>query len=148
MFPINMIAQDGSDIKYVSVSHLDNSYIEKLVHLDFYNRSFNVLTFGDKVLTDTVTIELESKGIEFSEHRVDNGLNNWFSEQYLESTEFIDSYKIRVTMCQIKEINSDFIKVMLFLEYRDKNGQLNSKKSNRVAYRFSKKILTKILVRN
>ncbi len=147
-FTINAIAQDGSDIKYVSISELDNSYVGRMVHLDFYNRSFGGLKFDDKELTDKVTIKLENKKIEFSEHRVDNGHNNWFSEQYLESTEFIDGYKIRISMCKIKEIKSDFIKVILFLEYRDKNGKLNSEKPNRIEYEFSKKKLAEILVRN
>ena len=147
-FTINAIAQDGSDIKYVSVSDLDNSYVGKMVHLDFYNRSFGGLKFDNKELTDKVTIELENKKIEFSEHRVDNGHNNWFSEQYLESTEFIDGSKIRISMCKIKEIKSDFIKVILFLEYRDKNGKLNFEKPNKIEYEFPKKILAEILVRN
>jgi hypothetical protein len=147
-FSINAIAQDGSDIKYVSISDLDNSYVGKMAHLDFYNRSFGGLKFDNKDLTDKVTIELENKKIVFSEHRVDNGHNNWFSEQYLESTEFIDGNKIRISMCKIEEIKSDFIKVILFLEYRDKNGQSNSEKRNRIEYSFPKKILTEILIRN
>ncbi|XLS27657.1 hypothetical protein ACJD0Z_10660 [Flavobacteriaceae bacterium M23B6Z8] len=58
---INAIAQDGSNIKYVSVSELDNSYAGKMVHLDFYNRSFGGLKFDNKELTDKVTIELDNK---------------------------------------------------------------------------------------
>ena len=147
-FTINVIAQDGSDIKYVPISELDNSYIGKIAHLDFYNRSLGRLMFDNKNLTDKVTIVIENKKIEFSEHRVDSGHNNWFSEQYLESTEFIDGSKIRITMCKIKEIKSEFLKVILFLEYRDKNGQLNSGKTNRIEYDFPKEILTEILFRN
>ncbi|MDO6761747.1 hypothetical protein Q4566_16180 [Tamlana sp. 2_MG-2023] len=147
-FTINAIAQDGSDIKYVSVSDLDNSYVGKMAHLDFYKRSFGGLKFDNKDLTDKVTIELDNKKIEFLEHRVDNGHNNWFSEQYLESTEFIDGNKIQISMCKIEEIKSDSIKVILFLEYRDKNGKLNSEKPNTIEYEFPKKILAEVLVRN
>ncbi|MBA6154825.1 hypothetical protein [Gelidibacter maritimus] len=147
-FTFNAIAQDGSDIKYVSVSELDNSYVGKMAHLDFYNYSFGGIKLDNKDLTDKVTIELENKKIEFLEHRADNGHNNWFSEQYLESTKFIDGYKIRITMCEIEEITSDFIKVILFLQYKDKNGKLNSEKPNRIEYSFPKKILTEILIRN
>lgn len=142
-FTVKVIAQDGSDIKYVKMLDLNNSYVGKMVHLDFYNRSFG----GNNNLSDKVNIKLENKQIEFLEQRVDNGYNNWFLEQYLESTEFIDSYKIRITMCKIEEIKSDSIKVILFLEYRDKKGQLNSEKTNTIQYDFPKKMLTEILVR-
>ena len=147
-FTVNVFAQDGSDIKYVKVSDLNNSHIGKMVHLDFYNRSFNGLNFDKKDLNDTIKIELGSKKIEFKEHRVDNGFNNWFSQQYLESTEFVDGYKIRIPMCKIEEIKSDFINVILFLEYRDKNGHSDSEKPNRLEYSFPKKILSEILVRS
>ncbi len=60
-FTINAIAQDGSDIKYVSVSYLDNSYVGKMAHLVFYNSSFGGLKFDNNDLTDKFTIELENK---------------------------------------------------------------------------------------
>ena len=145
---IKAIAQDGSDIKYVKISEIDNSYIGKWVHLDFYNRSFGISNSDKKELTDRVPIEIENRKIEFSEHRVDNGYNNWFSEQYLESTEFIDGFKIRITMCKIKEISLDYIKVILELEYRDKNNQLNSKKLNTIEYDFPKQIVSEVIIRN
>ncbi|SFZ95192.1 hypothetical protein SAMN05428642_1122 [Flaviramulus basaltis] len=147
-FTINAIAQDGSDIKYVDINEIDDSYIGKLVHLDFYNRSFGAFNLDKKDLNDTINIQLENKNIEFKEHRVDNGFNNWFSKQYIESIKFIDGYKIRISMCKIKEIKSDSIKVILFMEYRDNSGKLNSEKPNRIEYDFPKKILTEILVRN
>ena len=147
-FTINAVAQDGSDIKYVGIKNIDNSYVGKLVHLDFYNRSFGAFNLDKKDLNDTINIQLENKNIEFKEHRVDNGFNNWFSQQYIESTKFIDGYKIRISMCKIKEIKSESITVILFLEYRDKNGKTNYEKQNRTEYEFPRKILTEILVRN
>jgi|TARA_Y100001934_G_C11727157_1_gene484019 hypothetical protein len=148
IFTINVIAQDGSDIKYVGINDVDDSHIGKLVHLDFYNRSFGAFNLDKKDLNDTISIRLENKIVEFKEHRVDNGFNNWFSQQYIESTKFIDGYKIRISMCKIKEIKSDSISVILFLEYRDKNGKTNFEKPNRTEYEFPKKILTEILVRS
>ena len=147
-FTINAVAQDGSDIKYVGINDIDDSYIGKLVHLDFYNRSFGAFNFDKKDLNDTINIQLKNKNIKFKEHRVDNGFNNWFSQQYIESIKFIDGYKIRISMCKIKAIKSDSIIVILFLEYRDKNGKTNSEKPNRIEYEFPRKILTEILVRN
>ena len=147
-FTINTIAQDGSDIKYVKINDIDDSYIGKSVHLDFYNRSFGASNLDKKDLNDTINIQIENKNIEFKEHRVDNGFNNWFSQQYIESTKFVDGYKIRISMCKIHEIKPDSISVILFLEYRDKKGEINSEKSNRTEYEFPKKILREILVRN
>ncbi len=147
IYTITTTAQDGSDIGYVKVSNLDNSYIGKLAHLDFYNRSFGGFNYDKKDLNDTVIIKLENKEIVFKEHRVDNGFNNWFSEQYIESIKFVDGHKIRISKCKIVEVKSDFIKVILFVEYRNKNGKLNFEKPNKIEYSFSKKIVTEILVK-
>lgn len=147
-FTISGIAQDGSNIRYINISELDNYYVGKMVHLGFFNRSFRGLKTNDKKLNNKIIIEFKNKKIEFSEHRFDDGYNNWFSEQYLESTEFIDNSKIRITMCKIKEIKLDSIKVILFVEYRDRFGKIKTKKSNKKEYEFPKKMLTEILVRN
>lgn len=147
-FTIKVIAQDGSDIKYVSISKLDNSYIGKMAHLDFYNRSFGGLKLENIDLCDKVVIILENREIEFLEHRADNGFNNWFSKQYLESTEFIDGYKIRIVMCKIEQITTEDINVILFLQYTDKNGKLKSEKPHEIKHSFPKKMLTEILIKN
>ncbi|TBV26049.1 hypothetical protein DMZ43_09090 [Meridianimaribacter sp. CL38] len=147
-FTFNMVAQDGSDIKYVKISNLDTSYIGKIVHLDFYNRSFAGLKYFSENLTDKVTIELDNKKIDFLEYRNDTGHNNWFSEQYLESIEFVDELKIRITMCKIEDITPNYVKVILFLQYKEKNGRLNYKNPNRIKYSFPREILTEVLVLN
>ena len=145
-FTINAIAQDGSDIIYISISTLDSSYVGKMAHLDFYNRSFGGLKFNNQGFIDKVIIEVESEKIEFYEHRVDDGRFNWFAEQYLESKEYIDGYKIRISMCEIMEVKFESIKVILFMEYRDKNGNLNSEKANKIEYEFPKEILIEVLI--
>ena len=147
-FTINLYAQDGSDIEYVEITTLDNSYVGKTVHLDFYRRSYGGFNFYNKDLNDTVKINIDNKIIEFKEHRVDNGFNNWFSKQYLESIETINNFKIRVSKMEIKEIKSNSILVYLHLEYRDEKGALNVEKSDEIEYEFSKNILTEVLIKN
>ncbi|RXR18871.1 hypothetical protein [Flavobacterium stagni] len=147
-FSIKAIAQDGSDINYIKVSKLDNSYIGKIVHLDFYNRSFGGLNINNRDLNDKVFLELENQKIEFKEHRSDDGHNNWFSEQYLESIEFIDGYKIRITMCRIEEVLIDSIKVKLFVKYIDSYGKAKTDELSVIEYSFPKKIIAEILVKD
>ena len=147
IFTINSYSQDGSDIKYVRISELDNSYIGKFVHLDFYRHSFGGTNFYNKDLSDTVKIKLNEKIIEFKEHRVDNGFNNWFSEQYLESIETLNNFRIRVSKMEIKEIKPKSIIVNLHVEYRNGNGILYPEKSEKIQYEFPKSILTEILIK-
>ncbi|WP_299715110.1 hypothetical protein [uncultured Tenacibaculum sp.] len=147
IFTINSYSQDGSDIKYVRISELDNSYIGKFAHLDFFRHSFGGTNFHNKDLSDTVKIKLNEKIIEFKEHRVDNGFNNWFSKQYLESIETLNNFKIRVSKMEIKEIKPKSIIVNLHVEYRNGNGVLYPEKSEKIEYEFPKSILTEILIK-
>src|SRR4029453_8224914 len=75
----NLKAQDGSDILYLKPNQLDTSFVGDYVHLDFFNRSFH-----GKPL-DTVRLFFNNAPIRFVEHRVDDGFNNWFNEQSLQS---------------------------------------------------------------
>src|SRR5688572_1040950 len=95
--------QDGSNIKYVTTSALDSSFIGKEVHLDFYQRSF-----GGRHL-DTITITLINRPIRYLERRVDNGFNNWFSEQFLESIDNSEGMKTRINSWLILAITKDSI---------------------------------------
>lgn len=142
----NLLAQDGTDIEYVKASKLDISFVGKIVHLDFYNWSFGCSDF--KVECETVIIEIDGKKIEFKEHRVDNGFNNWLSQQYLESTEFIDDYKIRIVKCEILKVTSDLIEVALFLQYNDKSEKTQQVQPQIVVYSFSKVMLNEILIKH
>ncbi len=49
-------------------------------------------------------------------------------------------------MCEIMEVKFESIKVILFMEYRDKNGNLNSEKANKIEYEFPKEILIEVLI--
>lgn len=146
-FSVHTVAQDGSDIRYKDIQQIDSTYAGKFVHLDFYNRSFGAFNVKNKDLNDTINIQLNNKKINFKEHRVDNGYNNWFSQQYMESVDVIDGYKIRIVKSKIKEVKKEIITVILFLEYRDENGEINDKKSDTIEHKFPKKIITEVLVK-
>src|SRR5437870_1108902 len=79
LFCIRSFGQDGSDIRYISTFAVDSAFVGQFIHFDFYNRSFA------SHKTDTVTITIDEKPVKFREVRKDDGFNNWFFQQYLQS---------------------------------------------------------------
>ncbi len=134
-----MLGQDGSDILYGKVDRLDESYLGDFVHLDFYNRSFRGIPI------DTIAILVEGKLIEFVEHRKDDGFNNWFDRQYLESLEKTDGLTIRVVKCRLDKITRDSVFVTSFLEYY-KDDKLLPERSKEIANEFPRTIIAEVLV--
>jgi hypothetical protein len=124
---------------YGKVDRLDESYLGDFVHLDFYNRSFRGISI------DTISILVEGKLIEFIEHRKDNGFNNWFDGQYLESLEKPDGLTIRVVKCRLDKITTDSVFVTSFLEYHE-DDKLLPERSKEIANEFSKTIIAEVLV--
>lgn len=131
--------QDGSDILYGNVSQLDESYVGDFVHLDFYSRSFR------GAVIDTIAIVVGDNPIKFIEHRRDNGFNNWFHEQYLESLESMDGLTIRIEKFRLEKITIDSVFVMVFLEYY-KQGKVLSERSRQRITQFPKIIIAEVLV--
>jgi len=97
--------QDGSDIRYYPTSVLDSSFIGREIHLDFFHRSF--LSFNN----DTLVLKIDNTSIRFLERRNDNGFNNWFSQQFLESIDSLNSIAIKITSWIILDITKDSINV-------------------------------------
>ena len=83
--------QDGSDIRYFQIVGVDTSLIGQYVHFDFFNRSFRGQSF------DTVTITIDNRPTRFIEVRKDNGYNNWFSQQSLQSIDKVDEQPIKTS---------------------------------------------------
>ena len=108
-----LFGQDGADIIYVKTTDLNETHIDKKVHFDFYNRSFG----GLKI--DTILIVATDKSIRFVEHRQDNGFNNWFSEQYLQSLDSIGNFRLRLIYSKIFEITRDEIGVNNYFNFYD-----------------------------
>ncbi|MFN9861914.1 MAG: hypothetical protein ACK55U_00740 [Bacteroidota bacterium] len=106
-----LLGQDGSDILYGTVDKLDKSYIGDFLHLDFYNKSFR----GKPV--DTIAIKIENSSIRFVERRKDNGFNNWFNQQWLESLDNVDGKKIKIVKSRLDKITADSVFVTNYLEF-------------------------------
>ena len=136
---IPLHAQDGSDIYYYKTGGVDNKLKGKFAHIDFYNWSM----YG--YVTDTVTITIYTKPVLFREIRKDNGFENWFSQQYLESVDSFDHLKVRIVKCRIDLVTSDSILVTNYIEYY-RNGQLIYELNMQEPYWFSKKIIAGVLV--
>ena len=82
-----VFGQDGSDMKYLKPGELNGDHIGRRLHLDFYRPSRGWLDREQRRNVDKVSLEIDGKWIEFVEHREDDGFNNWFSEQYLETAD-------------------------------------------------------------
>jgi len=92
----SLIAQDGSNIRYYEPDVIDNSFVGKQCHVDFGEISFRSRT------VDTIEINVNGNLIRFYEHRVDDGYNNWFNEQYLVNAD----HKIKQIKLQNSRIDS------------------------------------------
>lgn len=136
----NSYGQDGSDITYFKVIGVDNTLIAQDVQFDFYNRSF-----GGWVI-DTVTIRIDGKPIQFVEVRKDNGYNNWFSQQYLQSTGKVNEQTIRISKFKLDGISKTSFQVTMFIDYYDNKNILQAGKSRQEQYTFDTKMITEVLV--
>jgi hypothetical protein len=133
--------QDGSDIRYFKTSQVDKALIGHYVHFDFHNRSFTSRRI------DTVIITIDNKHIRFLEIRKDNGFNNWFSQQYLQSLDQVNNQTIRITHFKIDGIKPTSFMVTMYVDFYDvQNKPLNSKPKE-IKYQFDKKDIVEVLVK-
>jgi hypothetical protein len=124
-------AQDGSDMNYVKTINLDRSYVGRKTHIDFYRISRG--SHRDKAFNiDNVLLEIDGKQIEFVEHREDDGYNNWFKEQYLES---IDK-RIRITEFKLLGIGKDTVSVTAYFTVAPYSKDFTFKKSDIAQFLF------------
>jgi len=104
-------AQDGSDIIYRKVSELKTADVGSVVQIDFYNRNFALKR--DRI-GDSVKLRIAGREIQFKEHRNEDGFNNWFNEQYLESRDG----KVRIREFKIESVEKDSIRVAAYLNVK------------------------------
>lgn len=140
-----LFGQDGSDMNYVKPEELDKSYIGRRLHLDFGQRSFGARRIKDNKPLDTVLIEIDGKTIKFIEHREDDGFNNWFSRQYLESVEEIEGSKLRIKEFELLKAGEKDISVKGFFVFVDKTGRVLPEKSFTRDLSFEKKEIIEFL---
>jgi hypothetical protein len=133
LISLNAKTQDGSDIRYFNIGNIDTSFVGDTVHLDFYKRSFATIK------PDNVTIIVNNKPVLFIEHREDNGYNNWFHRQYLESLEKLGTDKLRIEMSVIKGITKDSIFVTNYFSFYKSNGEPAHEGAFVEDYSFAKK---------
>lgn len=100
-------AQDGSNMYYIDIDNIDSTQVGKFVHLDFGEKSF--------LNNQRDTVSLAFKGYKrFREVRADNGYNNWFYEQYLESLETRNGSKLRIQKMKLLEVSEYELTLKLF----------------------------------
>ena len=105
-----VFSQDGSDMVYLKPESLDASHVGRRLHLDFYRRSARGRRRPDSggINVDKVSLEINGRVFEFVEHRFDDGFNNWFSQQYLETAD----KKVRLREFKLLEVGKERIVVI------------------------------------
>lgn len=111
-----LFAQDGGDMDYIEPTRLDQSYIGRFLHIDFVKKSRNWFSDGrENKNVDRISLVIGERKIEFVEVRTDDGFNNWFHQQGLESVgdyHLAGSKKIRITGFKLKEVTENEITVI------------------------------------
>jgi hypothetical protein len=137
-----LFGQDGGDINYIEPQKLNKSFIGRRLHLDFYKKSSYYI---ENRSFDIVKIEVNKNNVDFIEHRQDDGYNNWFSRQYLESVERIGDFRLRVIEFELLKINKKDILVRGFFVFVDKKGKIKEEKSFTQDLLFNKKDIIEYL---
>jgi len=138
--------QDGSDMNYLKPEELTKSAIGKWVHLDFESESFGA-DRTSKRHGDSVTVDLDGKPVVFVEHRFDDGLNNWFDQQYLESIDSFDGLKIRWIKNKLLSIDVNEIKVEAYFHYYTPTGSPYRDKTFTKELSFKKSSIAVVLLK-
>lgn len=120
MFPIYIMAQDGSNIIYYEPHNLDSSLTGQYCHIDFGR-----ISIGGQVV-DTIEINVNGQKIKFFEHREDNGFNNWFRQQYLVGVNDQNQASIRLENSEIDSLTTDRIYVTSTLSYYANESPIDS----------------------
>ena len=137
---IPVFAQDGSDIWYVSPDKVDNSIVGKVCHIDVYSKSYLGLSI------DTLEINVRGKKRKFIEHRVDDGFNNWFREQYLIALPIKEPYSTRLISSKIDSLDSKKIYVASVLAYYHYDSPLDT--ITTIKHDYLRKSVAAVLLKN
>ena len=135
-------AQDGSDIRYFKTYGVDSSIVGQYVHFDFFNRSYHGRTI------DTVTISIDSRPIKFIEIRKDDGYNNWFFQQSLQSVDKIDGQIIKISKFKLDGITASTFQATMFVDFYNTDNKLLDGKSRQIIYWFDKNNIIEVLVKS
>jgi hypothetical protein len=141
-FWTSSFGQDGSDIRYFKIIGVDSSLVGQYVHFDFFNRSFR----GQSI--DTITITIDNRPTRFIEVRKDNGYNNWFSQQSLQSIDKFEGQSINISKFRLDSITTTSFQVTMYVEYYDPNNNLLIANAQQIEYWFDKKDIIEVLVKS
>lgn len=131
--------QDGSDIRYVNVDQLDESFVGNYCHIDFGQDSYLNRNI------DTMNINVQGKLMRFYEHRKDDGYNNWFNQQYLIRTSDVYPSQARLESSKIDSITADKIYVTSMLSYYNYESVLDT--VTIFQHHYDKKDVAKVLIK-
>lgn len=134
--------QDGSDIRYFKTYGVDSSIVGQYVHFDFFNRSFHGQTI------DTVTIIIENRPTRFIEIRKDDGYNNWFSQQGLQSIDKLEGQSIKISKFKLDSITTTSFQVTMYVDFYDSDNKLLDDESRQIKYWFDIKDIAEVLVKS
>lgn len=135
-----LTAQDGSNIRYYEPEDLDSTFVGKFCHIDFGG-----ISFRGRII-DTLEIEIKGKRMKFHEHRVDNGFNNWFEEQYLIAVTARNQPEIRLQNSRIDRLTTDRIYVTSTLEYYHSKSPIDT--ITVIRHWYARNNIAKVLVKN
>jgi hypothetical protein len=109
------LGQDGSDMNYISPEELTDAYIGRVMHIDFYRRSHgNLGQSGKGINIDSIELNISGKNVKFIEHREDDGFNNRFFQQYLESSD----KKIRIRQFKLVGLDEKTVTVIAYFNIK------------------------------
>lgn len=143
----SLLGQDGSNMRYVKPTEINESFVGRRMHLDFGQKYVRSIGQINSDRWETVLIGVGERKLKFIEHRVDDGYNNWFHQQYLESVDEIEGLKLRITEFELLKIDEKDISLKAFLAYFDKAGKIKPDKSFVRELSFKKKEIAEFLVK-
>lgn len=144
MASVAIFAQDGGDMGYFKPADLDKSFEGYSVHLDFGKQSRKM--YSDNAVDEEFDFDVKGRKIKFREHRADDGYNNWFRDQYLESVAPVDGKSLRLKHFELLEVKKKEFRVKAFFVFADKDGEELPKESFTADYDFKKSEIAKVLV--
>jgi hypothetical protein len=121
----SLSAQDGSDITYVPADKLTKEQIGKVSHLDFGKDSFGIGRYLKAAQGDEISVKLSisKTPITFVEFRSDDGFNNWFQLQYLQSKGRINGSHLRWIYNKILDFDKDYLYVEAYFKFVDRHTE-------------------------
>lgn len=132
-------AQSGRDMLFAKTKKVDQSFTGKLVHLEFYK---NAAGTGD-----TLALTVNGNQLHFYANKLGSGTDGLFYRHYFESAEYVDGYKLRLVKSAIDAVTADSLIVTCFFDLYGTNAALAAGKSVQQQYRFSRKAVSGVLVK-